>query len=132
MFWFLSMLKHSAWLLIFCLARKDLELLLFLSANIDWHIIIHVQSQSPEKFMIFSFILTFSRSSFPLPDLCSFLPPCTVKKKLGKIQVYEVLCFPILSFVIIFYISNYQTDLCSKECFFLCNKYLLRINKHYY
>lgn len=105
------MLKHSAWLFIFCLASKDLELLLSLSTNIDWHIIIHVYSQSPEKVMIFS--------SPWLPLLEPAFPPITPHQKEKKpvtIQVYEVLCSPLLSFVIDFYVSNNQRYLYSGNC----------------
>lgn len=53
------MLKHNTWLFIFCLASKDLELLLSFTANMDGHIIIHAHGQSPEKVMIFSFVMIF-------------------------------------------------------------------------
>lgn len=97
------MLKHSAWLFIFCLASKDLERLLSLSTNIDWHTIIHVYSQSPEKVMIFSFVLIFSSPWLPLLE--PTFPPITPhqkEKKPVKIQVYEVLCSPSYLLSLIF------------------------------
>lgn len=100
---------------IFCLARKNLDLLLSFTANIDRHIIIHAHGQSPEKVMIFSFILIFSSSSLPLPE--SVFPPTTSLKRIkASGQVYEVLFFPLLSFIIDFYISHNKTSFSSGNC----------------
>ena len=60
----------------------SLEFLLSLSANMDWHIIIYVLSQSPEKVMIFLFILMFS--SPWLPFLEPVFSPTTFHPKEKK------------------------------------------------
>lgn len=118
------MLKHSTWLFIFCLAGKDLDLLLFFTANIDGHIIIHAHGQSPEKVMIFSFILIFSHSSLPLLELYSLLPPHWKEKKPVKSQGYEVLCSPLLSFIIDFYIGHNKTPFSSGNCLSLSKEHI--------
>lgn len=104
-----------------------MEFLLSLSANIDWHIIIYVLSQSPEKVMIFLFILMFS--SPWLPFLEPVFTPTTFhpkEKKPEKIHVfYKVLCSSSYLLSLIFMSAIIKHTCILEILLSLCNKCLL-------
>lgn len=106
-----------------------MEFLLSLSANIDWHIIIYVLSQSPEKVMIFLFILMFS--SPWLPFLEPVFTPTTFhrkEKKPEKIQVfYKVLCSSSYLLSLIFMSAIIKHTCILEILLSLCNKCLLEL-----